>query len=210
MSLRWWTLLVWALVAGSALFWGLKLGSRPLPVPPQTQVAEPGAALRGDLTRLLGADAPAPVAVAAPAPAADARFALIGVVNPKAAQAAREGLALIAVDGKPPRAYRVGASIEGTHVLKSVSARGAMLGLKDSEAQFALSIAPLAAAATGTLAPAGAPVAVPRGPANRPLAPFTSAPGRPMGSHTRSGRPESAEPTPAAQSPAQGQAAPTD
>jgi general secretion pathway protein C len=54
MSARWWTLVVWALVAGSALFWGLKLVSRPLPVPPQTLVAEPGAALRGDLTRLLG------------------------------------------------------------------------------------------------------------------------------------------------------------
>jgi hypothetical protein len=91
------------------------------------------------------------VAEAAPAPATDARFALIGVVNPKAAQAAREGLALIAVDGKPPRAYRVGAVIEGTHVLKAVSARGATLGLKDGGASVALSIAPLAAAATGTL-----------------------------------------------------------
>jgi general secretion pathway protein C len=60
MSARWWTLVVWALVAGSALFWGLKLVSRPLPVPPQALVAEPGAALQGDLTRLLGAEAPAP------------------------------------------------------------------------------------------------------------------------------------------------------
>ena len=68
MSARWWTLVIWALVAGSALFWGLKLASRPLPVPPQALVAEPGAALRGDPSRLLGATAPAPVeAPAAPA-----------------------------------------------------------------------------------------------------------------------------------------------
>jgi len=174
MSARWWTLVVWALVAGSALFWGLKLTSRPLPVPPQTQVAEPGVALQGDLTRLLGAEAPAPVAEAAPAPATDARFALIGVVNPKAARAAREGLALIAVDGKPPRAYRVGAVIEGTHVLKAVSARGATLDLKDGGAQVALSIAPPAPAATGTLPGAGAPAAVsPRAALQRPPRQFT-------------------------------------
>jgi len=165
---------VWALVAGSALFWGLKLTSRPLPVPPQTQVAAPGVALQGDLTRLLGAEAPAPVAEAAPAPATDARFALIGVVNPKAARAAREGLALIAVDGKPPRAYRVGAVIEGTHVLKAVSARGATLDLKDGGAQVALSIAPPAPAATGTLPGAGAPAALlPRAALQRPPRQFT-------------------------------------
>ena len=157
--------MVWALVAGSALFWGLKLTSRPLPVPPQTQVAAPGVALQGDLTRLLGAEAPAPT---------DARFALIGVVNPKAAQAAREGLALIAVDGKPPRAYRVGAVIEGTHVLKAVSARGATLDLKDGGAQVALSIAPPAPAATGTLPGAGAPAALlPRAALQRPPRQFT-------------------------------------
>jgi general secretion pathway protein C len=216
MSARWWTLVVWALVAGSALFWGLKLVSQPLPVPPQTQVAEPGAALQGDLTRLLGSEAPAPVAEAAPAPATDARFALIGVVNPKAAQAAREGLALIAVDGKPPRAYRVGAVIEGTHVLKAVSARGATLGLKDGGASVALNIAPLAAAATGTLPVAGAGAgAPPNMPARmlpqRPQAQFTPAPPHPMGPHTGPGRPQLSEGAPAIQPEGQsGGAAPTE
>lgn len=192
--------MVWALLAGSALFWGLKLASRPLLVPPQTQVAEPGAALQGDLTRLLGVEAPAPVAEAAPAQAADARFALIGVVNPKTAQAAREGLALIAVDGKPARAYRVGAVIEGTHVLKAVSARGATLGLKDGGAQVALSIAPLAAAATGTLPGAGSGSPTPASPRmlqQRPPAQFTPAPAQPTGLHTRSGRPQLLEGAPA-------------
>lgn len=196
--------MVWALVAGSALFWGFKLASRPLPVPPQTQVAEPGAAAQGDLTRLLGSEAPVPVAEAAPAPATDARFALIGVVNPKAAQAAREGLALIAVDGKPPRAYRVGAVIEGTHVLKSVSARGATLGLKDGGAQVALSIAPLAAAATGTLPQAGAAAAVPgRAAGQRPPTQFTPAPPHPMGQHAVPGRQALSEGNPVVQSEAQ-------
>lgn len=192
--------MVWALVAGSALFWGLKLGSRPLPVPPQAQVVEPGVALRGDLSRLLGADAPAAAADAAPTPAADSRFALIGVVSPKPPKASREGLALIAVDGKPARAYRVGAVIEGTHVLKDVSARGATLALKGSDAQVALSIPSLAPAATGTLPPAGAaapmppPVPAPRALPYRPPGQAAPALPHPMGSPPSVARPELTEP----------------
>ena len=211
MSARWWTLLVWALVAGSALFWGFKLASRPLPVPSQAQVAEPGVAMRGDLARLLGADAPAPAAATEPTPAIDARFSLIGVVSPKASQAAREGLALIAVDGKPPRAYRVGAVIEGTHVLKSVSARGALLGLKDGDAQFGLSVAPLPAAATGSLSPAGAGSPPPRYlPNQRPFSQPTRAPPHSLAPHSGPGRPDLTESDPAAQPGQQGKQAPTE
>ena len=202
---------MWALVAGSALFWGFKLASRPLPVPAQAQVAEPGVAMRGDLSRLLGADAPAPVAAAAPTPAVDARFSLIGVVSPKASQAAREGLALIAVDGKPPRAYRVGAVIEGTHVLKSVSARGAMLGLKDGDAQFGLSVAPLAAAATGSLPSAGAGGPPPRSmPNQRPSIQPTPTPPHPLGPHSGPGRPDLTESAPPAHTSHQGRPVPTE
>ncbi len=38
------------------------------------------------------------------------------------------GLALIAVDGKPARGFKVGAVIDGNLVLQSVHARGAALG----------------------------------------------------------------------------------
>lgn len=113
---------------------------------------------RGDLTRLFGVDA-APVAAAAQAPA-DSRFRLIGVAAPRATG---EGLALIAVDGKPPRAYRVGASVDGDTVLQAVRARGATLGLRGGPAVVTLEIPPLPAAATGALPlPSGAPV--PAGP----------------------------------------------
>ncbi|HSQ73551.1 MAG TPA: hypothetical protein VLM87_14120 [Rubrivivax sp.] len=166
MSVRWWTFLVWALVAASALAWGLKVFVTPQPAPPQARVAEPASALRGDLTRLLGADPVAPVAKAAPEPAADARFDLVGVVSPRSSQAAREGLALIAVDGKPPRAYRVGAVVDGAHVLQTVSARGATLGPRDGAAVIALTLPPPAPAATGVLPPAS-----PRGGAISPTRP---------------------------------------
>ena len=146
----------------SAVAWGLKIFVQPPAAPPQALVAETGRAARGDLTRLLGVDPPPPVAVKAPVPAADARFKLVGVVSPRSPQAAREGLALIAVDGKPPRAYRVGALVEDPHVLQAVNPRGATLGPVDGPALVALKLPPPSAAATGVLPPAGRVGAVPR------------------------------------------------
>lgn len=158
MSARWWTLVVWALVAASALAWGFRIFVRSPPAPPQTRVAGNDAPVLGDLTRLLGADAPPPVAQAAPEPAADARFKLIGVVNPRSPQAAREGVALIAVDGKPARAYRIGAVVDGANVLQGVDARGASLGPARGPAAIALRLPPPTPAATAALPSALAPV----------------------------------------------------
>ena len=161
MLLRWITFFVWAAVAASALFWGLRLMAKAPPAPAQVQVADASAVVRGDLTRLLGADAPAAVIAAVAEPAADARFNLVGVVSPRSAQAAREAVALIAVDGKPARAYRVGTVVEGQNVLQSVNARGAILGPRDGPALVALKIAPPAAATTGALPAATSQFAVP-------------------------------------------------
>lgn len=167
MSARWWTGGVWALAAGSALFWAFKVFVTPPAAPPHTQTAAPTLALRGDLTRLLGADPPPPVVAAAEQPVADARFQLVGVVSPRSPRAAKEGLALIAVDGKPPKAYRVGAVVDGTTVLQSVAARGATLGPRDGAAVVALNLAPPAPPATGVLpgvAGGGAPAVRPSRP----------------------------------------------
>ena len=169
MLLRWMTLGVWAAVAASAVHWGLKVWVVSPAVPQAVQVADAGPAPRGDLSRLLGVDAPVVTAAAAPEPAADARFNLIGVVSPKAAQAVREGVALIAVDGKPPKAFRVGAVVDGQNVLQSVDARSASLGPRGGASLVALRLAPPAAANTGALpsgaslngAPSPAPVTLP-------------------------------------------------
>lgn len=184
MSVRWWVGVVWALAAGSAVFWGLKLFVTPEPAPAHARLAEAGVALHGDLTRLLGADAPPPAPAEDAAPVADARFQLVGVVSTRTPQAAREGVALIAVDGRPPRAYRVGAVVEGSTVLKSVAARGATLGPRDGPAAINLNLPPPAPAATGVLAPAaqggngspltaavGAPMRQPPTPNYRPVEP---------------------------------------
>lgn len=146
------TLVVWALAAAAAVAWGLKLFVRPAPVPSGAQVADLTPVLQADLTRLLGADPPpppAPTAEAAPAP--DARFTLLGVMAPRGRGDARAGVALIAIDGQPPRAYRVGARVEGDTVLQAVSARGAELGPRGGPARVALDLPPPAPASTGTL-----------------------------------------------------------
>lgn len=169
MLLRWLTLGVWAAVAASAVHWGLKAWVVAPTLPQAVQVADAGPALRGDLSRLLGVDAPAVTAAAAPEPAADARFSLIGVLSPKSSQAAREGVALIAVDGKPAKAFRVGAVVDGQNVLQSVDTRSASLGPRGGASLVALRLAPPAPANTGALpsaanlngAPSPAPVALP-------------------------------------------------
>jgi general secretion pathway protein C len=153
MSTRWWTFAVWSLASVTALYWGLKLFVAPSPVPARTPVAAAAPAARGDLTRLLGVDVAAVVAAApvSAEPTPDARFQLVGVVSPRSKQNAAEGLAVIAVDGKPARAFRVGAVVDGQTVLQSVGARGAQLGPRGGAALVALNLTPLAAAATGTL-----------------------------------------------------------
>lgn len=163
MSARWVTFFVWATVAASAGFWALKLMVKAAQAPPQVKVAEASVAARGDLTRLLGADAPAATATATSEAAADARFILVGVLSPRAPQAAREGVALIAVDGKPARAFRVGTVVDGQNVLQSVHARGADLGPRNGPSLIALKIAPPAPAATGQLPSVAQPSGLPGG-----------------------------------------------
>jgi general secretion pathway protein C len=145
MSARWWS--IWwssvtaSLLAASLVYWNLRLFVSAPGLPAGTVIAAWGPVVQGDLTRLLGADAPTPQAAAAAEAPPDARFQLIGVVTPRRTSAAREGLALIAVDGRPAKAYRVGAVVDGQTVLKAVAARGAQLGLRDGEALIQLRLA---------------------------------------------------------------------
>lgn len=155
MLARWWTFGIWALVAGSAVFWGLRVFVPSQAAPAGTQLATAGSALRGDLTRLFGIEAPPQLMLAAetPEPVAvpDPRFTLVGVLSPRGNPGAREGVALIAIDGNPPKAYRVGMRVDGNTVLQAVSARGAQLGPRGGPALVALELPALPAAATGTM-----------------------------------------------------------
>jgi len=143
---------IWAVVALSATFWALRLLARSPSAPPHAAPAGQMAA-RGDLSRLFGSTSTAstPTAVA---PAAVSRFRLIGVAAPKSGSVESGGVALIAIDGKPPRPFRVGASVDGDLTLRSVDLRTASLGPRNGSETVILEMPPRSVAATGTLPPA--------------------------------------------------------
>jgi general secretion pathway protein C len=133
----------WAAVAASIVFWAVRLWVQGTPVPANTVVVSNASGFNGDLGRVLGVDAaPAemPMAAEAPRAPADARFRLVGVVAPRSAAASAQGLALIAMDGKPPKAYRVGTEVDGGLVLQAVHARGASLGPRGQAAVVDLAL----------------------------------------------------------------------
>jgi general secretion pathway protein C len=142
---------IWALVAVSIAYWGLRLFVKPPVAPLHTQLASDSGPARVDLTRLLGAP-PATVATSVQAPAISSRFQLTGVMAPKVP--GQQGIALIAVDGKMPRAYRVGAAVDGDFVLQAVSLRTASIGPTRGAPAVVLEIPILPAPATGSLPPA--------------------------------------------------------
>ena len=145
------TLLVWALLAASVAYWGLRLFTRPLQVPAQAVAVGEGLPPLADLSRLLGRTGQPAAAEAAAEPSPDARFRLLGVVAPKSGLAAQqqEGVALISIDGATPRAVRVGAAVDGDLRLLSVDVRSAALG-RGGVAAVRLQLEAPAPAATGT------------------------------------------------------------
>ncbi len=147
MTSRLLSFLIWAAVAASAAFWGLRLVVRPAPLPPQAVLATQPLPQGGDLTRLFGA--PPPVQAAAPEPVADNRFKLLGVVAPAAGQ--HKGLALISVEGRTARAIAIGERVDGDLVLRSITHRRVELANGSGGPVVALELPPLAEAARGTL-----------------------------------------------------------
>ncbi len=123
------TFVVWAAAAGSAVWWGLRMNGTsmpdPVPVPGPATLAGgmPDAAA---LARVLGVRA---AAAAASSPVVASRYRLLGVVAHRSSQ----GAALIAVDDKPARPYRVGSAIADGVVLQAVEPRRARLSGRDGE-----------------------------------------------------------------------------
>jgi general secretion pathway protein C len=132
------TFLLAGLAAASMTYWALKwsastdLQSTPVAmvdtVPGDTQA----------LARLMGAVSA--VSVASPSPGAATRFVLLGVLAGRGAG----GAALISLDGKPARPYKVGSPVVDNWVLQSVVARRAVLAPRDNaSAPLTLEMKPL-------------------------------------------------------------------
>jgi general secretion pathway protein C len=143
---------VWTLVGGSLMLLALKLLPSPLTAPPGVQALAPEAPPPASLSRLFGQSTlEAPPLVATPT---DGRFRLLGVVAPRdAGLQTAQGVALLSIDGGPPKAYRVGQVVDGEMRLLAVEAGAAGLGQNGVIAvQLQLQTPP--AAATGSLPPA--------------------------------------------------------
>lgn len=119
------TFSVAALAAASATYWTLKW----VATAPQGQTAS---VIFSDapatdplvVARVLGGgQIAAPALLGAPAQSAASRLKLTGVV----ADRFRRGYALISIDGKPAKPYRVGALVNDALVLHSVAPRSAAL-----------------------------------------------------------------------------------
>jgi general secretion pathway protein C len=125
----WWPRIAAFVLAGlagaCAVYWGLKWPGASAPSAASSILAADAAPTNPQaLARALGGGN----AVAAPQAAVAAvsvagRLALVGVV----ANRSRGGAALISIDGKPARPYRVGARVDDALVLQSVAPRRAVL-----------------------------------------------------------------------------------
>ena len=134
------TLVVWAVAAWSATFWGLKhlqSSSAPASATPVPTISVQAAA--ADLQRVLGRNLTAS-AIATPAPARQAdpaaRFSLLGVV----ASRDKSGVALLSIDGKAARPFRVGTEVETGLKLVKVDAREATLEGTTGAPSFTLAL----------------------------------------------------------------------
>ncbi|MEO8151720.1 MAG: hypothetical protein ABI605_01530 [Rhizobacter sp.] len=163
---------IWAFVAAATVFWGMRLLVRADPVPMNAVVVGGATPVRGDLSRLLGAE---PVTAVAAAPQMSSRFRLLGVMAAKSnPQGMTPGVALISIDGKPARAFTAGARVEDQMMLQNVSLRSASIGPSQGGAAFVLEIPALPPPATGALpkvvmeSASPAPTPVPPAGAQRP------------------------------------------
>jgi general secretion pathway protein C len=120
-----------ALAAASAVYWGLKwpgndaTGSKGAAAAVATSegpVADPSALARA----LGGGNGPVSALATADTSATPGRMVLMGVVaNPTSPK--NGGAALISIDGKPAKPYRVGTRVDDNTVLQSVGPRSAVL-----------------------------------------------------------------------------------
>jgi len=182
MTTRWLSRLaafsLWALAGWSATFWLLKvIGVSEAPVTASAIGADTPALDVQDLARAFGPAAtaePATVAAALPIPAQDpgASMRLLGVVAGRTSG----GVALIAIDGQPPRPYRVGSQVDANHKLTRVAVRSATLSPTQPDGQrITLELPSAAAEGPPLTVPWGGPAARNRPPALAPYAPAPAA-----------------------------------
>lgn len=203
------TFAIWLLAGAGVVFWALKFVSgtaapaNAAVVTTQTNTAIDGAALARGLG---GGMQMAAAAVASNINAS--RFVLTGVV---AGKTASQGIALLAVDGKPARPYRVGAEVASGVIVQVVQSRLVRLSsAPDANDGISLELPALISIVAGSAVPVVVPQAAQPAQAMPPPAPpmvipppaFT--PSAPAPAASPAGGPSSAVVAPEQSNPATG------
>jgi general secretion pathway protein C len=153
---RWLAFVVWALLGATVVTVLLQLLANPMRVPSYAVAVDTSTSIRSDLTRLFGT--PAATATSTEPVRGDDRFKLVGLVASSSAAGTGSSLALISIDGKPARAYKVGALVDGDRKVLAVRKGTVELGPSGGPVALTLSVPELPPAATGKLpADSGAP-----------------------------------------------------
>lgn len=152
MSSRMSAFVIWAAVAVSVAFWGMRWLANPMGVPANTLHVSMDDGVKGDFRKLLAG----PPVAERPVVDVGAQSALAGRVQLQGAFASGNasgtgGVALLSIDGRPARAVRTGQVIDGEMVLQSVDADGVRIGPRGEPAVLTLALPTLPAPATGSL-----------------------------------------------------------
>jgi general secretion pathway protein C len=159
------TFLLWLAAAASGVYWALKF-VQGVSTPANAAVVAPPAAAAVDTAALakgLGGGAPVNAAARPDAVAVTnvnaSRFVLTGVVM---GRSGGQSLALIGVDSKPAKPYRIGAQIADGMVLKSVQSRQVLLAASvQAPAAVTLDLPKQASASVGMAPPIAPPPVAP-------------------------------------------------
>ncbi|PUE12157.1 type II secretion system protein N [Limnohabitans sp. T6-20] len=124
---------VWTLAAASIVFWALHMPKTgvAMAVSVPAPASQPSADLSAPIAKALGQTASA---VTGPSSQTGSDYQLMGVI----VSASGQGSALIAVDGQPAKAYRVGQTVQDGWTLASLTARQARLTSSTLERVLAL------------------------------------------------------------------------
>lgn len=197
------TFFIWLVAAASGVYWALKfVQGTSTPANAAVVAPAPGSGIdTAALAKGLGGGASNSVAARADVVVASSinpsRFVLTGVVKGKLGG---QSLALIAVDAKPARPYRIGAQVVDGVVLKSVENRQALLAASlVAPTAVTLDLPKQASVSVGLAQPIAPPPVVPAfmpppgiTPAPVPVGINPSAPSTPMGQASTPTAPEPA------------------
>jgi len=149
---RLFSFITWALCAMGVAYWGMAWFASPLHAPPHTVSVGLSDMPKTDPQRLLSlsAQAAAPEESSVSQSAVSQRVQLVGLMagTPNHTDA---GIALLVVDGKPAKAFRVGQSIDGELTILSISRQGVTIGLPGDQTGVTLDAQSLPPPNTGVL-----------------------------------------------------------